>query len=173
MRHYEIVFFAHPGQSEQIPSMIERYKDQVVAAGGRVHRIEDWGRRKLAYPVNKIHKAHYVLMNLSCDQQTLASIQQSFRFNDVILRHLVMAQKRPVTGESAMLRATKAEKEQEERERNRSLLKDVRASSDRPRAGVSSDKPAVDEPNVLDGSDDVTLPDDEQSQSQDNDKGGA
>ncbi len=90
MRHYEIVFLVHPDQSEQVPAMLERYKGMITNGGGFVHRVEDWGRRQLAFPINKIHKAHYILLNIECDQKTLAELTGSFRFSDAVIRHLVM-----------------------------------------------------------------------------------
>ena len=90
MRHYEIVFLVHPDQSEQVPAMIDRYRSLIEGAGGRIHRLEDWGRRQLAYPINKVHKAHYVLMNVECALATLDEIKSAFRFNDAVLRDLVI-----------------------------------------------------------------------------------
>jgi small subunit ribosomal protein S6 len=90
MRHYEIVFLVHPDQSEQVPAMLERYKGMITNGGGLIHRVEDWGRRQLAFPINKIHKAHYILLNVECDQKTLAELTGSFRFSDAVIRHLVM-----------------------------------------------------------------------------------
>jgi small subunit ribosomal protein S6 len=90
MRHYEIVFLVHPDQSEQVPAMLERYKGMITTGGGTIHRVEDWGRRQLAFPINKIHKAHYILLNIECDQKTLAELTGSFRFSDAVIRHLVM-----------------------------------------------------------------------------------
>ena len=104
MRHYEILFLVHPDQSEQVPSMIERYKTLVEKNGGIIHRFEDWGRRQLAYPINKIHKAHYVLLNIECDSNTLKEITGSFRFNDAILRNLVLKRKYAITTPSPMLK---------------------------------------------------------------------
>lgn len=97
MRHYEIVFLVHPDQSAQVPAMVERYKSTVEDAGGKIHRLEDWGRRHLAYPIKKIHKAHYVLMNIECDQATLDELESGFRFNDAILRSQTLLQKHAVT----------------------------------------------------------------------------
>ena len=102
MRHYEIVFLVHPDQSAQVPAMIERYKSTVEDAAGKIHRLEDWGRRHLAYPIKKIHKAHYVLMNIECNQATLEELEAGFRFNDAILRSLTLVQKEAVTGPSAI-----------------------------------------------------------------------
>ena len=110
MRHYEIVFLVHPDQSEQVPAMIDRYKSIVEEAQGKIHRLEDWGRRQLAYPINKIHKAHYVLMNIECALETLREIENIFRFNDAIIRSLVLKKDAAVTEPSPMLQ----EKEKEE-----------------------------------------------------------
>lgn len=105
MKHYEIVFLVHPDQSEQVPSMIERYKTLVKNGGGVVHRSEDWGRKQLAYPINKIHKAHYVLLNIECDGDTLKEILGSFKFNDAVLRNLILQRKSAIVEPSVMLRA--------------------------------------------------------------------
>src|SRR5438128_8070774 len=96
MRHYEIVFIVHPDQSEQVPAMIERYRTTITSRGGRIHRLEDWGRRQLAYTIAKIHKAHYVLMNIEVDQETLNELDHAFKFNDAVLRHLIVAMKEAV-----------------------------------------------------------------------------
>ena len=96
MRHYEICFIVHPDQSEQVPGMVERYRAIVAAKGGAIHRLEDWGRRQLAYPIQKIHKAHYVLMNIECDGATLAELEGIFRFNDAVLRHLTVVRQEAV-----------------------------------------------------------------------------
>lgn len=108
MRHYEIVFIVHPDQSEQVPAMVERYRTMVTGRGGRVHRLEDWGRRQMAYPIQKMHKAHYVLMNIECDQETLDELEHAFRFNDAVLRHLIVAKTEAVTEASPMMRAEKS-----------------------------------------------------------------
>ncbi len=100
MRHYEIVFLVHPDQSAQVPAMIERYRATIEGASGAIHRLEDWGRRHLAYPINKVHKAHYVLMNIECDQATLAELEYGFRFNDAILRSMTLLQKQAITAPS-------------------------------------------------------------------------
>ncbi|MEO8992907.1 MAG: 30S ribosomal protein S6 [Nitrosospira sp.] len=107
MRHYEIVFIVHPDQSEQVPAMIERYRGIVTAKNGQVHRLEDWGRRQLTYLIQKVHKAHYVLMNIECDQETLDELDHSFKFNDAILRHLTTKLGGPVTTPSPMMREEK------------------------------------------------------------------
>ena len=102
MRHYEIVFLVHPDQSEQVPAMIERYKTLIEGDKGRIHRLEDWGRRQLAYPIEKVHKAHYVLMNIECDSKTLGELTGGFRFSDAVLRHLVIKMDAAVTEPSPM-----------------------------------------------------------------------
>ena len=112
MRHYEIVFMVHPDQSEQVPGMIERYTAAINKDGGSVHRLEDWGRRQLAYPINKIHKAHYVLMNVEATQPALEELTTNFKYNDAVIRNLVIRTDAPVTDESSIM---KAETEQRER----------------------------------------------------------
>ena len=109
MRHYEIVFLVHPDQSSQVPAMIDRYRSIIEASSGVVHRLEDWGRRHLAYPINKIHKAHYVLMNIECDQPALEELESGFRFNDAILRSMTLVKKEAITGYSVIAEATVAE----------------------------------------------------------------
>jgi small subunit ribosomal protein S6 len=116
MRHYEIVVLVHPDQSEQVPAMLERYKGIVTAGGGTVHRVEDWGRRQLAYPIAKVHKAHYILMNIEIDQKTLAELNGSFRFSDAVLRHLVCSMDEAVIEPSPMARG---EDEDADRRRDR------------------------------------------------------
>ncbi|HEX7455576.1 MAG TPA: 30S ribosomal protein S6 [Gallionella sp.] len=108
MRHYEIVFIVHPDQSEQVPAMIERYRTLVTSKDGQIHRLEDWGRRQLAYAIQKIHKAHYVLMNIECNQETLDELEHAFRFNDAVLRHLTVKTKTAVTIPSAMMKEEKS-----------------------------------------------------------------
>ena len=109
MRHYEIVLIVHPDQSEQVPAMIERYKTLVEAQSGKIHRIEDWGRRQLAYPIQKVAKAHYVLMNIECGKATIDELEHGFRFNDAVLRHLTLSMKKAETGSSPMLRQIQRE----------------------------------------------------------------
>ena len=104
MRHYEIVFIVHPDQSEQVPAMIERYRGIVTTKNGTVHRLEDWGRRQLAYLIQKVHKAHYVLMNIECDQETLDELVHAFKFSDAILRHLIIKMDGPVTEPSSVMK---------------------------------------------------------------------
>jgi small subunit ribosomal protein S6 len=108
MRHYEIVFIVHPDQSEQVPAMIERYKTLVTSRNGAIHRLEDWGRRQMAYPIQKVHKAHYVLMNIECDGETLAEIENAFKFNDAVLRHLTIKMDKAVIAPSPMMKEEKS-----------------------------------------------------------------
>src|SRR5688572_25284691 len=108
MRHYEIVFIVHPDQSEQVPGMIDRYRQTVTGRSGKIHRLEDWGRRQLAYPIAKIHKAHYVLMNVECDAETLGELDHAFKFNDAVLRHLVVKMDDAVTAPSPMMKEEKS-----------------------------------------------------------------
>ena len=108
MRHYEIVFIVHPDQSEQVPGMIERYRSTVTTKGGAVHRLEDWGRRQLAYPIEKMHKAHYVLMNIECNNETLEELEHAFKFNDAVLRHLTVRMTEAVTTPSPMMKEEKS-----------------------------------------------------------------
>ena len=119
MRHYEIVFLVHPDQSEQVPGMIERYSATVTDSGGTVHRLEDWGRRQLAYSINKIHKAHYVLMNIECGDQALEELSTNFRYNDAVLRNLVIRCDEAVTAESFIAKAEKESKERKARAERR------------------------------------------------------
>jgi small subunit ribosomal protein S6 len=120
MRHYEVVFIVHPDQSEQVPAMIERYRTQITSGGGNIHRLEDWGRRQLAYPIQKIHKAHYVLMNIECSQEVLEELEHGFKFNDAVLRHLTLSTKAAVTAPSPMMKE----------EKSKSVLADAPAASE-------------------------------------------
>ncbi|MCB1858259.1 MAG: 30S ribosomal protein S6 [Gammaproteobacteria bacterium] len=104
MRHYEIVIMVHPDQSEQVPGMIERYRAIIESKEGQIHRLEDWGRRQLAYPIQKLHKAHYVLMNIECGRESLEELENAFRFNDAVLRNLVLSMKRAVTEPSPLVK---------------------------------------------------------------------
>ena len=110
MRHYEIVFLVHPDQSEQVPAMIERYKGIIESKGGKVHRLEDWGRRQLAYSINKIHKAHYVLMNVECGNEEMEELESGFRFNDAVLRNMVIKCKESVTEQSPLMKEEESKK---------------------------------------------------------------
>jgi small subunit ribosomal protein S6 len=109
MRHYEIVFIVHPDQSEQVPAMIDRYKATLAAAGGKIHRMEDWGRRQMAYMIDKLAKAHYVCMNIECDQKTLEELEHAFKFNDAVLRHLIIKTKKAETEPSIMMKEVQRE----------------------------------------------------------------
>ncbi len=104
MRHYEIVFLVHPDQSEQVPAMLDRYRSSIEGNGGKIHRLEDWGRRQLAYPIQKVHKAHYVLMNIECDQDTLDELTSAFRFNDAVIRNLVIRRNHAITETSPLVK---------------------------------------------------------------------
>ena len=115
MRHYEIVVMVHPDQSEQVPAMIERYRNMVASDGGKVHRLEDWGRRQLAYPIANIHKAHYVLMNVECSDNVLKELESAFRFNDAVIRKLVIRTEGPETEQSPLFKAPEEDKKPESR----------------------------------------------------------
>ena len=108
MRHYEVVFIVHPDQSEQVPAMVTRYRTLISSRSGIIHRLEDWGRRQMAYPIQKVHKAHYVLMNIECDGETLLELENAFKFNDAVLRHLTIKVKRAVTAPSPMMKEEKS-----------------------------------------------------------------
>ncbi len=127
MRHYEIVFLVHPDQSEQVPAMVERYQGMVTASGGNVHRTEDWGRRQLAHPINKVHKAHYVLLNIECDFAVVEEIKSAFRFNDAVLRNLIVVRDDAVTEASPMAVAVAEEKEKEREAQQR---RDAKAAAE-------------------------------------------
>jgi small subunit ribosomal protein S6 len=129
MRHYEIVFLVHPDQSAQVPAMIDRYKSIIESAAGTIHRLEDWGRRHLAYPIKKIHKAHYVLMNIECDQATLSELESGFRFNDAILRSMTLLQKAAITEVSAISIATAEENKAAEARAKGLLAKEAEAAA--------------------------------------------
>ncbi len=117
MRHYEVVFMVHPDQSEQVPGMIDRYRSIIESKEGKIHRLEDWGRRQLAYPIQKLHKAHYVLMNIECDGEALSELENAFRFNDAVLRNLVVKRKQAITEASPLAKSSEEREEREERAR--------------------------------------------------------
>ena len=119
MRHYEVVFLVHPGQSEQVPGMIERYSNLITQGGGSVHRSEDWGRRQLAYPINKIFKAHYAMLNIECSLETLDELTESFRFNDAVIRNMVMGRKQADTEVSPIMKLENESRERKERDEAR------------------------------------------------------
>ncbi len=130
MRHYEIVFLVHPDQSSQVAGMIERYKTTIESASGVIHRLEDWGRRQLAYPINKIHKAHYVLMNIECGQETLDELESGFRFNDAILRSLTLSKKVAVTEMSPIANAAIAEESKAAEAKLKAEAAEIRAKAE-------------------------------------------
>ena len=148
MRHYEIVFIVHPDQSEQVPGMIERYRQMVTSHNGHIHRLEDWGRRQLTFPIQKVHKAHYVLMNIECDQPTLDELEHAFKFNDAVLRHLIVNMTRAATEPSPMMKEEKSRSVVGEGARGDSARADsaradsARADSARTEAREGADKPA-------------------------------
>ena len=143
MRHYEIVFLVHPDQSEQVPAMVERYQGMVTNSGGAVHRTEDWGRRQLAHPINKIHKAHYVLLNIECDFPVIEEIKGAFRFNDAVLRHLVISRDKAVTEASPMAVAVAEEKAKEKEAQQR---REAKAAAEAAMRSDDAAKPAREEP---------------------------
>jgi len=136
MRHYEIVFMVHPDQSEQVPGMIERYTAAVTKDGGKMHRLEDWGRRQMAYPINKLHKAHYVLMNVEASQEAVDELTTNFRYNDAVLRNLVIRTNAAETGESPIMK-------QEKEQRERKARYDARSDSSTGKEDQPSAKPAA------------------------------
>lgn len=138
MRHYEIVFLVHPDQSEQVPAMVERYRSMVEGDGGKIHRLEDWGRRQLAFPIAKVHKAHYVLMNVECEQKVLDELNSAFRFNDAVLRNLVISRKKAVTEASPLAKA-KDERDDDRRRERRSRDDDGDGDAKPARAEVTAD----------------------------------
>lgn len=143
MRHYEIVFMVHPDQSEQVPGMIERYSSAITKDGGQVHRLEDWGRRQLAYPINKIHKAHYVLMNVEASNEAMDELTTTFRYNDAVIRNLVIRRDEAVTDESFIM---KAEKESRERKTRYEERQASEAKSEEQPEAEASDESAAAEP---------------------------
>jgi small subunit ribosomal protein S6 len=155
MRHYEIVFLVHPDQSEQVPAMVERYHAMVTASGGTVHRNEDWGRRQLAHPINKVHKAHYVLLNVECGHAVIDEITSAFRFNDAVLRHLVINRKTAITEASPMAIAVEEEKV---RERESQRRRDAKAAAE---SAMLADSRADDDDIDLDADDDADDDDDD------------
>jgi len=141
MRHYEIVFLVHPDQSEQVPAMIERYRSMIDTGKGVIHRLEDWGRRQLAYPINKIHKAHYVLLNVECEQDTLNELESAFKFNDAVLRWLTLKKKEAVTSPSPMMK----EKEEEARRSEAAERHAAERASESTEAGADEDEDTSDD----------------------------
>jgi len=138
MRHYEIVFLVHPDQSEQVPAMVERYRGIIEGADGKVHRLEDWGRRQLAFPIAKVHKAHYVLMNVECAGKTLDELIDAFRFSDAVLRHLTIKMDRAVTEPSPMAKSSE-DKDRDERRDERREERRERPARDEAESGASAE----------------------------------
>jgi len=145
MRHYEIVFLVHPDQSEQVPAMVEKYHGMVTGSGGAIHRTEDWGRRQLAHPINKVHKAHYVLMNVECGQDALAEIKAAFKFNDAVLRNLIIVRDRAETEASPMAVAVAEEKAKERDAQDRRDAKAAAEAMQREADDVSDDDFSADD----------------------------
>ncbi len=151
MRHYEIVFMVHPDQSEQVPGMIERYTTTITGGEGKVHRLEDWGRRHLAYPINKIHKAHYVLMNVECSQDVLDELNSNFRYNDAVIRSAVFSESEAITTESYIMKAEKSDRserrdhrtEEKPRREARTEAKPESAASEAQETPVASEEAVV------------------------------
>ena len=141
MRHYEIVFMVHPDQSEQVPGMIERYSNTISKDGGSVHRLEDWGRRQLAYPINKIHKAHYVLMNVEASNDAMDELTTTFRYNDAVIRNLVIRRDDAVTDESFIMKAEKESRERKSRYEERKAA-EAPAEESKP-AEAATEEPAA------------------------------
>ena len=129
MRHYEVVFLVHPDQSEQVPGMIDRYTQLMADNNGKIHRVEDWGRRQLAYPINKIHKAHYVLMNIECGGEILEELTTLFRYNDAVLRNLIIKTKKAETEESLILKGEREGKERKARAEQKRKIEEEAAAS--------------------------------------------
>ncbi len=148
MRHYEIVFLVHPDQSEQVPAMVEKYQGMVTASGGTVHRSEDWGRRQLAHPINKIHKAHYALLNVECEFSVIEEIKSAFKFNDAVLRHLVISRDEAISEASPMAIAVAEEKAKEKEAQQRREAKAVAEAAMRTEAAeeaATEDAPPVED----------------------------
>jgi len=137
MRHYEVVFLVHPDQSEQVPGMIERYTQLMADSGGQIHRLEDWGRRQLAYPINKIHKAHYVLLNIECNGEALEELTTLFRFNDAVIRNLVIKTKAPITEETFILKGEREGKERKQRSEQKRKMEDDAAAASAAKAAAA------------------------------------
>ena len=159
MRHYEVVFLVHPDQSEQVPGMIERYTQLMADNGGKVHRTEDWGRRQLAYPINKIHKAHYVLMNIECRGETFEELSSLFRFNDAVLRNLMIKCKDTITEESLILKGERETKERKARSEAKRKVEEEAAAEAATKAAAEAstdeEEPGPDSPAIEDSNADM------------------
>jgi small subunit ribosomal protein S6 len=152
MRHYEVVFLVHPDQSEQVPAMIERYRATIEADGGAIHRLEDWGRRQLAYPIQKLHKAHYVLMNIECSIPVLEELNSSFRFNDAVIRNMVISRKEAITEPSLLVKKPDERREREPQEASTDAGDDASSAKSGDEPAVSEEPAVSDEPSVSDES---------------------
>jgi small subunit ribosomal protein S6 len=141
MKHYEIVFLVHPDQSEQVSAMVDRYRSIIESDGGTIHRLEDWGRRQLAYPINKIHKAHYILMNVECGSAALNELNSSFRFNDAVIRNLIIGRKEPITEPSPLARSKDEPQEERSEVRSTEERRPVVDNADRGEASEVSTLP--------------------------------
>ena len=139
MRHYEIVFLVHPDQSEQVPAMVERYTRAITDNGGKVHRLEDWGRRQLAYPINKIHKAHYVLMNVECGNEILDELTENFRYNDAVIRNMVIRRDEAITEASIMLQSEEKRDRRDDRREERRTEEAPKAEAEAPAEEVAEE----------------------------------
>ena len=178
MRHYEIVFLVHPDQSEQVPAMVERYQGMVTESGGSIQRTEDWGRRQLAHPINKIHKAHYVLLNVECDFAVIENIKGAFRFNDAVLRHLVIARDEAVTEASPMAVAVAEEKAKEREAQQRrdakaaaeAAMREDKAEEPKTEEAGDADKAAEPKPEATDKTDEPKAADADKPKAEDADK---
>lgn len=144
MRHYEVVFMVHPDQSDQVPQMVERYRAMIESDGGQIHRLEDWGRRQLAYPIVKLHKAHYVMMNVECTQRALDELESAFRFNDAVLRRLVLKTEGPQTETSLLAKAKEKEDAVKAERAAAAAARAEEQASDTPAAPAESAEPAAD-----------------------------
>lgn len=142
MRHYEIVFLVHPDQSSQVPAMIERYKTIIEATSGKIHRLEDWGRRQMAYPIKKVHKAHYILMNIECDQVALNELETGFRFNDAILRNMILLQEEAITEPSIIATSTAEENRAAEIRAKEAAVREENAARE---AALASENDIIDD----------------------------
>jgi small subunit ribosomal protein S6 len=174
MRHYEIVFLVHPDQSEQVPAMVEKYQGMVTEAGGQVHRSEDWGRRQLAHPINKVHKAHYALLNIECPLDVIKEIKSAFKFNDAVLRHMILSRDEAITEASPMAVAVAEEKQREKEAQQRREAKaaaeaaqraeeeqEEKADEEAPAEDAAAKEEPADEPAAADETTDEDAPADE------------
>ena len=142
MRHYEIVFLVHPDQSEQVPAMVERYRNTIESSGGKIHRLEDWGRRQLAYPIQKLAKAHYVLMNIECGTDALSELESAFRFNDAVLRNLIISRKEAITDGSLLAKRGDDREDRDDTPRRRAESSDDDSGSEDRTAAADDDSDA-------------------------------